>query len=220
MTQDDWTKVDAYLAERLIGDDPAAHAVSNSVEAGLPSIEVSPAQGKLLHLLARMKGAKAILEIGTLGGYSTIWLAKALPEGGRLISLEVDPKTADVARANLAEAGLADRAEVRTGSALDALPAIEAAGEGPFDFVFIDADKVNNPAYISWCLKLCAPGAAIVLDNVVREGRVLDGSGGNLPVMGIREALDIIAGDPRLDGAAVQTVGAKGWDGFALILVD
>jgi predicted O-methyltransferase YrrM len=220
VTQKNWTAVDDYITGRLIPADPAAPAMAASAAAGLPAIEVSPAQGKLLYLLARLAGARAILEIGSLGGYSTVWLARALPADGRLISLEIDPERAAVARTNLAAAGLADRAQVRTGAALDLLPEIEAEQAGPFDFVFIDADKVNSAEYIRWAKRLCRPGAAIVLDNAVREGRVLDDSGKNEPVMGIRAAFDLMAEDPDLDATAIQTVGAKGWDGFALAVVE
>ena len=211
-----WAAVDAYLVERLVGDDTVlADALAANAAAGLPEIDVSPNQGKLLHLLARMVGARRILEIGTLGGYSTIWLARALPPDGRLITLEASPLHASVAQANIDRAGLADRVEVRVGPALASLPDVE----GPFDFVFIDADKPSNPDYLDWALRLARPGAVIVCDNVVRDGRIADAASAAADITGTRRMFDRIAAEPRLTATAIQTVGSKGWDGFAIALV-
>jgi predicted O-methyltransferase YrrM len=216
-----WSEVDAYLAETLIKSDSALDAAlaANSA-AGLPSIDVSAPQGKLIHLLARMTGARKVLEIGALGGYSTIWLARALPDDGRLVSLELNPRNAEIARSNVARAGLAAKVEIRVGRALDALPRIEAEGLGPFDFVFIDADKTNNAAYLEWALRLSRPGTAIVVDNVVRNGDVADAASREPDVIGVRRMFDLIAREPRLSATAIQTVGSKGWDGFALAIVN
>jgi predicted O-methyltransferase YrrM len=215
-----WNEVDSYFAKTLIGSDPALdEALAANARAGLPPIDVSAPQGKLIHLLARMMGARKALEIGALGGYSTIWLASALPDDGRLITLELNPKNADVARRNLARAGLDGKVEIRTGAALESLPKIEAEGLGPFDFVFIDADKTNNAAYLEWALRLSRPGAAIMVDNVVREGEVIDASSRSTDVVGVRRMFDLMARETRLSATAIQTVGAKGWDGFALAIV-
>jgi len=219
-SSDLWNAVDDYFGQTVAPSDPALDAaLAASDAAGLPQIAVSAPLGKLLQLLARIRGAANILEIGTLGGYSTICLARALPEGGRLISLEYDPRHAEVARGNIAAAGLADRVEVRVGAALDSLPKLKDEGAGPFDLVFIDADKANNPHYVRWALDLSRPGTLIVVDNVVRGGRVGDPDNQDPDVLGTRAALELIAAEPRLDGTAVQTVGAKGYDGFALALV-
>lgn len=220
-TQDRWNAVDGYVTELLAPADEALDAaLAASEAAGLPPIAVAPNQGKFLHLLARVMGARRILEIGTLGGYSAIWLARALPEHGRLISLEFDPAHADVARANLDRAGLAAVAEVRTGAALDLLPRIEKEpGAGPFDLVFVDADKVNNPRYVEWALRLTRPGSLIVVDNVVRGGAVTDASSTDPAVTGTREMFALVAKEPRLDATAVQTVGVKGWDGLLVARV-
>ena len=216
-----WSKVDDYICGRLLPDDPVLDAALRAnAAAGLPQIDVSPAQGKFLHLLARMIGARRILEIGTLGGYSTIWLARALPEGGRVISLEADTRHAEVARRNIEQAGLAGRVEIRVGRALDTLPLLEAERAGPFDFIFIDADKPNNPHYLKWSLKLARPGAVIVCDNVIRDGAVADAANGGAEAQGARALFEAIAAEPRLTATAVQTVGAKGWDGFAIAVVD
>jgi predicted O-methyltransferase YrrM len=180
---------------------------------------VSPTQGKFLSLLVAISGARNILEIGTLGGYSTIWMARALPQGGRLVSLEFSDEHAAVARANLARAGLLERVEVRVGAALDSLPGVEADGLGPFDLVFIDADKPNNPGYLDWALRLSHPGTVIVLDNVVRDGRVVDAKSADRNVKGARAAFELLKAHPRIDSTALQTVGAKGWDGFILGVV-
>jgi len=219
-SQDIWNDVDQYLTDTLAPVDTALEAALKASDAaGLPQIAVSAPQGKLLQLLATVQGAARILEIDTLGGYSTICLARALPEGGRLISLEYDPRHAEVARGNIAAAGLADRVEVRVGAALDSLPTLQAEGAGPFDLVFIDADKVNNPHYVRWALELSRPGTVIVVDNVVRDGKVADGTSEDPAILGTRAALELIAAEPRLTGTAVQTVGSKGYDGFALALV-
>jgi predicted O-methyltransferase YrrM len=220
MTEELWTAVDRYLGDLLAPGDPALEeALVASATAGLPAINVSPVQGKLLHLLARAIGARNILEVGTLGGYSTIWLARALPEGGRLISLEADPRHAEVARANIARAGLQAIVEVRLGMALDTLPGLAAERTEPFDFVFIDADKPNNEAYFDWALKLSRPGSIIVVDNVVREGEVIDADSDSSTVQGVRRLLERLAAEPRVGATAIQTVGAKGYDGFAIALV-
>lgn len=218
-----WTSVDDYFSDLLAPSDEAlTAALRDSDTAGLPQINVTPNQGKLLHLLARTQGARRILEIGTLGGYSTIWLARALPADGRLITLEYKPEHAEVARANLARAGLDKVTEVRVGPALDSLAALGAAHAeqpAPFDFVFIDADKANNPHYVEWSLELTRPGSLIVLDNVVRGGAVTDADDPDPAVRGTRAALDLMARHPKLSATAVQTVGAKGYDGFALARV-
>jgi predicted O-methyltransferase YrrM len=220
MTQQTWNAVDHYLQPLLIGsDDVLDRALEASAAAQLPAINVSPLQGKFLNLLARIRGARRILEIGTLGGYSTIWMARALPPDGLLISLEIDAKHAQVARANLAHAGLAAKAEVRLGAALQSLETLAAEGAGPFDLVFIDADKANIPAYFQWSLKLARPGSVIVVDNVVRAGAVIDGASGDASVQGVRRFNEMVAAEPRVSATAIQTVGIKGYDGFALLLV-
>ena len=216
----DWNRVDDYIAGHLLGDDPALEAALAANKAGgLPPIDVSATQGKMLHLFARMMGARRILEVGTLGGYSTIWLARALPEDGRLVTLELVPHHAEVARANLANAGLADRCEVRTGPAIDSLDAMIAAGAEPFDLVFIDADKPGNVAYVRAALALSRPGTAIIVDNVVREGGILDPASTDASVQGTQRLFELLAEESRLDATAIQTVGAKKWDGFVLALV-
>ena len=215
MDQESWTAVDAYIEDRLAGDGPQDALAANAA-AGLMAIDVSPAQGKWLHLLVRMTGARCLLEIGTLGGYSTIWMARGLPEGGRIVTVEVDPRTAEVARANFERAGVADRIDLRVGAALDVLPRLE----GPFDLVFIDADKVNNGRYAEWALRLARPGTVIVCDNVVREGRVLDGFSDEPAIIGTRALFDFLGREPRLTATAIQTVGRKGWDGFTIAVVD
>ncbi len=215
-----WTEVDHYYAGLLAPADPALEAaLEASREAGLPPINVAPNQGKLLQLLARLQGARAILEIGTLGGYSTIWLARALPAGGRLVSLEVEAKHAKVARANLARAGLSDRAEVRLGPALDSLAALVAEGAGPFDLVFVDADKESIPEYFAWALKLTRVGSLVIVDNVVRGGAIADPDSRDPSIVGLRRFNEIVAVEPRVTAAAIQTVGAKGYDGLAIVLV-
>ncbi|MFI2367490.1 O-methyltransferase [Streptomyces sp. NPDC018833] len=219
--QDRWNAVDRYIGDLLVPEDDAlTSALAASEAGGLPAISVAPNQGKLLHLLARIQGARTALEIGTLGGYSTIWLARALPADGRLISLEYDPAHADVARANLARAGCDRVAEVRTGAALDLLPRLAAEpGAGPFDLVFIDADKANNARYVEWALRLTRPGSVIVVDNVVRGGRVVDASADDPATTGTREMYRLVSEEPQLDATVVQTVGAKGWDGMLVARV-
>ena len=215
-----WKAVDDYIAGQLLAPDPGLDAALAANEAGgLPAIDVAPVQGKLLHLLARMRGARRILEVGMLGGYSTIWLARALPDDGSLVTLEIDPHYAAVARANLERAGVADRCEIRVGAAIDTLEAMIAAGEGPFDFVFIDADKPGNPAYLRAALAMARQGTAIVVDNVVREGGVLDAGSDDPRIQGSRALFEAVAAEPRLSATAIQTVGVKNWDGFLLALV-
>jgi predicted O-methyltransferase YrrM len=220
MSEDQWKAVDGYLSEQLVPRDAALEAaLEASAAAGLPAINVSPMHGKLLHLLAKMQRAQRILEIGTLGGYSTIWLARALAADGRLITLEADAKHAGVARANIARAGLDRVVELRLGAALDTLPQIAAERPGPFDLIFIDADKQNIPHYFGWALQLSRVGSLIVVDNVVRGGAVTDAASGDASVQGVRKFLDILAAEPRVSATAIQTVGVKGYDGFALALV-
>jgi predicted O-methyltransferase YrrM len=220
MNKEVWTRVDQYLASELLSPDPVLDAALQSSEAaGLPAINVSPTQGKLLQMLARLCGARRILEIGTLGGYSTIWLGRALPPDGRLITLEADEKHADVARANIARAGLDDLVEIRVGRALESLPAIAAESRSPFDFVFIDADKVHTPEYFGWALKMSRPGSLIIVDNVVRDGAVADAATPDASVQGMRRFFDVLKREPRVTATAVQTVGAKGYDGFAIVEV-
>ena len=212
-----WSEVDSYFARTLIGSDPALEeALAANATAGLPSIDVSAPQGKLIHLLARMAGARKALEIGTLGGYSTIWLARALPDDGRLITLEVSPRHAEIARRNVARAGLESKVEIRTGAALTTLPKLEAERLGPFDFVFIDADKTNNAAYLEWALRLSRPGTVIVVDNVVREGEVVEAASRDPDVVGVRRMFELMAREPRLSATAsrpsAQRVGtASRW---------
>jgi predicted O-methyltransferase YrrM len=204
-----------------VDTDPAlVLALTDSATAGLPAINVAPNQGKLLHLLARMAGARAILEVGTLGGYSTIWLARALPPGGRLVTLEAEPHHAEVAAINLDRAGVADVVEVVVGKAVDTLPRLAEDGRGPFDFVFIDADKPGNPDYFAWAVRLARPGAVIVVDNVVRGGAVADAGSDDPAVVGTRRLFEVVAAEPRVRATAVQTVGSKGHDGFLLALVN
>lgn len=215
-----WSAVDRYLVDAIIPTDAALQAAVEATEAaGLPAISVSANQGKFLSLLATIRGARNILEIGTLGGYSAIWLARALPANGRLVTLEADPKHAEVARSNIARAGLAALVDVRVGLALDTLPRLEQEGNESFDLVFIDADKANIPAYFEWSLRLTKPGSVIVVDNVVRRGAILDASGGSAEVQGIRRFNELVATNPRVTATALQTVGSKGYDGFALVLV-
>ena len=226
MNQHLWTAVDDYISEHLLPVDPALDAaLAASDAAGLPSIAITPNQGKLLELLARIHGARSILELGTLGGYSSIWLARALPEGGRLVTLERNPDYAEVARANIAGAGFGEIVEIRVGPALQTLPELHAEGAGPFDLIFIDADKQNYPGYLEWSLKLSRVGTLIIGDNVVRAGAILDpdaddpsfADGGI--AAGARRFYDMLADNPRVSATAIQTVGAKGHDGVALALV-
>jgi predicted O-methyltransferase YrrM len=215
-----WTRIDHYIEERLVPHDLVlAAAIAASDAAGLPAIAVSAAQGKMLHLLARLARATRILEVGTLGGYSAIWLGRALPPGGRIVTLEVDRRRAEVALGNLRHAGLDAAVDVRVGAALETLPALERERAAPFDFVFIDADKANNPAYIEWSLRLGRPGTLIIVDNVVRDGSVLDAASDDAAIKGTRRAYEIIGAHPRLAATAMQTVGVKGHDGFLMALV-
>lgn len=215
-----WSDVDDYIADRLIGADPVMAAVLEAnARAKLPAIDVSAAQGRFLELLVRMTGARRVLEIGTLGGYSGIWMARALPPDGRLVTLEYSPFHAMVARGNFKQAGVADRIDLRVGAALDLLPSVEGDGLVPFDLVFIDADKSNSANYVDWAVRLARPGTVIVLDNVVRGGRVIEAGSGEAGIVGSRAALDLIGGHPRLTATALQTVGAKGHDGFAIAVV-
>ncbi|MFG2670759.1 O-methyltransferase [Streptomyces sp. NPDC048445] len=220
MTQARWAEVDEYFNALLLGPDEALDAaVEASEKAGLPAIQVAANQGKLLNLLARLQGARTVLEIGTLGGYSTIWLARALPEGGSVVTLEADPECAEVARRNIERAGLADVVEVRVGPALDTLPLLAEQGYGPFDVVFIDADKPSNPDYLAWSLKLTRPGSLIVADNVVRDGEVADAGSEDPKVRGVRRFTELVAAEPTLTATALQTVGTKGYDGLLMALV-
>lgn len=215
-----WKAVDDYIDQNLVQQDEAlVEALRRSEAAGLPAIQVSPSQGKLLHLLARSVGARRILEIGTLGGYSAIWLARALPPDGRLVSLELEPAHAEVARRNLRHAGVGDAAEVRVGRALDLLPQLHGEGGPPFDLAFIDADKPSNADYFEWALRMSRPGGLIVVDNVVREGSVVDPSSRDEAVQGVRRVVELMGQESRISATAVQTVGGKGYDGFAVALV-
>jgi predicted O-methyltransferase YrrM len=220
MTQETWNSVDHYIIETLVDEDDALRAASAaSAEAGLPPIAVSPNQGKLLYFLALLRNSRHILEIGTLGGYSTIWLGRALPVDGRLVTLEVDPRHAEVARKNIDRAGLSKVVDVRLGKALDILPKLSSEISSPFDLVFIDADKVSTPDYLSWAIDLSAQGGVIVIDNVVRNGGVVEPDSTDVSIQGIRKANEILASDPRVNATAIQTVGVKGYDGFAVALV-
>ncbi len=221
MNEDLWTAMDDYINRLLVPSDAALEAaLRSSDEGGLPAIQVSPNQGKMLFLLARLRGARRILEIGTLGGYSTIWLARALPADGRLLTLELDPKHAELARGNVARAGLAEKVEVRVGPALETLPDVARDNPEPFDFVFIDADKQSIPEYFEWALQLSRSGSVIVVDNVVRRGAVLDPQNTDPNIQGIRRFNELLAQRRGVSATAIQTVGSKGYDGFALILVD
>jgi len=219
-TQDLWSAVDRFFSPSVPSDEALDAALAASDAAGLPAIQVTPQQGKLLHLLARMVGARRILELGTLGGYSTIWLGRALPSGGSLVTLEADPKHADVARANVARAGLATLVDLRLGRALDTLPQLATESREPFDFVFIDADKANIPEYFTWALKLTRRGSVVVVDNVVRAGKVTDPDTTDENVRGVQRFAAQLAAEKRVSATVVQTVGSKGYDGFALALVE
>lgn len=220
MAEDQWTEVDQYFSASLIPRDPILEsALEASETAGLPAISVSPNQGKLLQMLAQITGASSILEIGTLGGYSTIWLARGLRAGGHLITLEVDPKHAAVAQHNVSRAGLQDVVEVRIGNALEILPQLSVERRGPFDLIFIDADKQNIPTYFQWALKLSRPGTLIVVDNVVRGGSVIDADTSDPSVQGVRRFIGLLGAESGASGTAIQTVGTKGYDGFAIVLV-
>jgi predicted O-methyltransferase YrrM len=220
MNQELWTRVDEYISELLVPSDPALDsALRASHEAGLPAISVAPNQGKFLGLLAQIQGARRILEIGTLGGYSTIWLGRALPPEGRLVTLELNEKHAEVARSNIARAGLGSLVEIRVGRALDTLSALAAEAVEPFDFVFIDADKQSIPDYFLGALKLTRPGSVIVVDNVVRKGAVLEADSADPNVQGVRRFNELAASTAAVSATAIQTVGSKGYDGFTLIRV-
>jgi predicted O-methyltransferase YrrM len=220
MTQETWTAVDQYINDVLIPNDPVLEAVlRSSADAGLPSIQVSPPQGKLLHLLVRAMGAHNVLEIGTLGGYSTIWMARALPSGGRVLTLEADAKHAEVAWTNFARASLTGVIEQRLGPALDTLPKIAAEGLGPFDLIFIDANKSTMAEYFEWSLKLSRPGSIIIADNVIRNGAVVDAASKDADIRGVRRFNERLAEEKRVSATEIQTVGSKGYDGFALALV-
>jgi predicted O-methyltransferase YrrM len=220
MSNDQWRAVDSYFTDLLVRPDAALDAALEASDAaGLPAIAVAPNMGKLLHLMARAQGARRILEIGTLGGYSTIWLARALPADGRLVTLDFDPKHAAVACESIAAAGLAHLVEQRGGPAVESLSQLAAAGEAPFDFIFIDADKGSYTDYLEWSLKLSRPGTMIIADNVVRAGRVTDAASGDPLVEGVRRFLDRLAAEPRVSATAIQTVGVKGHDGLAIALV-
>ena len=215
---ENWAAADRYLTDVLVGDDPALDAIiTANAEAQLPPIDVAPVQGKFLHLLARAIGARRILEIGTLGGYSTVWLARAVGGDGRVITIEYDSHHAEVARANIDRALVGERVEIKVGAALDILPTLPA--DAPFDLVFIDADKPNNSNYVRAALRLSRPGTVIVVDNIARDGTIADPDQDDERVAASREVLDLLATDPRLDATALQTVGVKGWDGFAMALV-
>jgi predicted O-methyltransferase YrrM len=219
MTQEQWTAVDGYVQDLFIPRDPTLEAVlQTSTAAGLPAINVSPLQGKLLQLLARMHEARTILEIGTLGGYSTIWLARALPADGRLVTLEVNPRYAEIARTNIARVGLTNVVDVRLGRALETLPQIAAENGGPFDLTFIDADKESTPEYFAWALRLSRPGSVIIVDNVVRNGAIVNADSNDPRVQGIRRFNELLAAETRVSATVIQTVGSKGYDGFALVL--
>jgi len=220
VAKDQWAAVDRYISDLFVGQDPALDAaLADSAAAGLPDIQVSAPAGKLLHLLARAVGARSVLEVGTLGGYSTIWLARAIAPGGRLITLEVNPTHAAVARANVARAGVADIVDVRLGRALDSLPQLVAEGAGPFDLVFIDADKPNIAEYFTWALRLTRPGGVIIVDNVVRNGAVIDAASDDVNVQGVRRFNELAAANRRVSTTVIQTVGSKGYDGFSLSVV-
>ena len=220
MSDPAWEAVDTYIGDLLVNEDDGLRAVHEANAAGgLPAIDVAPNQGKLLHLLARLAGARTVLEIGTLGGYSTIWLARAVGPQGRVVTLEFAPHHAEVARTNLERAGVGDRVEIRVGRAVDTLPTVESDGIGPFDLVFIDADKKGTAEYVRWAVRLGRPGTVVVLDNAIWDGAVADRDSTDPDALGVRAGLEVMAQDPRLDATAIQTVGVKGWDGFALAIV-
>jgi predicted O-methyltransferase YrrM len=221
MNDDTWTAVDHYICERLITSDPALErALRESAAAGLPPIAVSPPQGKLLHLLARVHGARTILELGTLGAYSTIWLARALPADGSLVTIEADPSFARVAAQNIAAAGLRDLVDLRVGPALELLPLLAAENPPPFDLIFIDADKQNTPHYFTWALELSRPGSIIVTDNVIRGGAVIDAANEDPRIEGMRQFHELLRNEARVSATTIQTVGSKGYDGFTFALVE
>jgi predicted O-methyltransferase YrrM len=217
-TPDTWRRVDAYLTELLVGHDPGLEqAVADQNDAGLPAIEVAPVNGKLLHLLARISGARRVLEIGTLGAYSTIWLARALPDDGQVVTIEAESRNAELARTNLDRAGVGDKVEIKLGRAADVLPTLDA-GE-PFDLVFIDADKESNTIYLDWAARLGRPGTVVVVDNTVRGGEVANPATENPQIIGVQRGLEMLGRDPRFDATAIQTLDAKGYDGIAIAVV-
>lgn len=217
-TPDLWRRVDAYLTDTLVGHDPTLEAaVADQQAAGLPSIEVAPVNGKFLHLLARISGARRVLEIGTLGGYSTIWMARGIPGDGRIVTIEAEPRTAEIARANLERAGVSDKVEIKLGRAAEILPELE--GAEPFDLVFIDADKESNTIYLDWAARLGRPGTVVVVDNTVRGGEVANPATENPQVIGVQRGLEMLGRDPRFDATALQTLDLKGWDGVALAVL-
>lgn len=217
-TPDTWRRVDAYLTELLVGHDPGLEqAVADQNDAGLPAIEVAPVNGKFIHLLARMSGARRVLEIGTLGAYSTIWLARGIPTDGRVVTIEAEPLNAELARANVDRAGVGDKVEIRLGRGIDVLPTLE--GGEPFDLVFIDADKESNTIYLDWAARLGRPGTVVMVDNTVRGGEVANPATENPQIIGVQRGLEMLARDPRFDATAIQTLDAKGYDGIAIALV-
>lgn len=220
MSEELWKTVDRYLTDNLVPPDPVLdEALLANTLAGLPSIDVAPTQGKLLYLLAKIQGAKRILEIGTLGGYSTIWMARALPPDGKLITLEINSKHAEVAAGNIERARLASKVEIRIGPALESLAQLQAEGTAAFDLIFLDADKPNNATYLEWALRFSRPGTVIIGDNVIREGAVSDPSNPDPMVQGARRFIQALASEPRLEATAIQTVGSKGYDGYAVAVV-
>ena len=220
MDQERWHEVDRYIADLFVGEDPVLdQALADSRAAGLPPINVAPNQGKLLYLLARLQQARRVLEVGTLGGYSTIWLGRALPPDGRLDTLEIDPAHVEVAERNLARAGLSQIVTIHLGRAVDTLATLAAGGAGPYDIAFIDADKQSNAEYFDWALRLSRPGSLVIVDNVVRQGAVVDAGSDDTAVAGTRRLNEVMAADPRVSVTEIQTVGSKGYDGFALALV-
>ncbi len=220
--QEQWTQVDRYFCDRLApagANDEFDASLAANKKAGLPAIDVTRLQGKFLEFLVRISGAKRVLEIGTLGGYSTLWMARGLPEDGKIVTMEFDPHHANIARQNLRNAGVLDRVDLRVGRAISNLPELEHSAFAPFDLIFIDADKESYPEYLEWALKLSRAGTVIVADNVVRDGRVVDADSNDHDIQGIRRFTELLAAEPRLSATALQTVGAKGYDGFALALV-
>ncbi|CAM4258357.1 O-methyltransferase [Nocardia ninae] len=220
MTTTEWADVDGYIVDTLVQDAATAAALTANAAAELPAIDVSAPQGKFLYLLARTARAQRVLEIGTLGGYSTIWLARAVGEKGQVVTLEFEPKHAEVARKNLDDAGVGERVDIRVGAALDSLPVLAEETPDPFDLVFIDADKVNNPNYVQWALRLTRPGSVIIVDNVVRHGGLVDATSEDQAIRASRATVELLAAEPALDATVVQTVGSKGWDGFAYAVVN
>lgn len=217
-TPDLWRRVDAYLTDTLVGHDPALEsAVADQSAAGLPAIEVAPVNGKFLHLLTRISGARRVLEVGTLGAYSTIWMARAIPDDGRVVTIEAEPRIAEVARANLERAGVSGKVDIKLGRAADVLPTLD--GSEPFDLVFIDADKESNTIYLDWAARLGRPGTVVVVDNTVRGGEVANPATENPQVIGVQRGLEMLGRDPRFDATALQTLDLKGWDGVAIAIV-